>query len=275
MATAMHSPTNLKPIPQVRKAEKRRVKLKLAIQGPSGAGKTEGELELATNLWPEAKILLVDTENESASLYADQFDFDTIPLDPPFESDRYEFCINYAVRNGYDVLILDTISHQWDGEGSILRRKEELDHRPGANSFTNWATFTPEHTHFVEAIKQASIHIIATMRSKQEYVMEQNDKGKSQPRKMGMSPIQRDGVDYEFTLVFDVQMDHKAVASKNRTGLFGEMPLNLADKEVAEQLKAWLESGKTVEVPVPTPSYCPSPPTATRRHSRQMAMPKP
>jgi len=135
--------------------------------------------------------------------------------------------------------------------------------------------FTPEHTHFIEAIKQASIHIIATMRSKQEYVMEQNDKGKSQPRKMGMSPIQRDGVDYEFTLVFDVQMDHKAVASKNRTGLFGEMPLNLADKEVAEQLKAWLESGKTVEVPVPTPSYCPSPPTATRRHSRQMAMPKP
>ena len=113
------------------------------------------------------------------------------------------------------------------------------------------------------------------MRSKQEYVMEQNDKGKSQPRKMGMSPIQRDGVDYEFTLVFDVQMDHKAVASKNRTGLFGEMPLNLADKEVAEQLKAWLESGKTVEVPVPPPSYCPSPPTATRRHSRQMAMPKP
>jgi hypothetical protein len=82
--------------------------------------------------------------------------------------------------------------------------------------------FTPEHTHFIEAIKQASIHIIATMRSKQEYVMEQNDKGKSQPRKMGMSPIQRDGVDYEFTLVFDVQMDHKAVASKNRTGCSGK-----------------------------------------------------
>lgn len=247
-ATNNHTPTQFKSIPAARKAEKRQVKLKLGIQGPSGSGKTLGSLSLVKNLWPDAKVLLVDTENESASLYADNFNFDTIPLDPPFESARYESCIDYAVDNGYDVLILDSATHQWDGEGGILRRKEELDRRPGANTWANWALFTPEHTHFIEAIKQAPIHIVATLRSKQDYVLEQNDKGKSKPVKMGMAPIQREGFEYEFTLVFDVQMDHKATVTKNRTGLFGEKVLNLADKKVAEAIKAWLEAGKPIDV---------------------------
>src|ERR1017187_7886096 len=252
-ATAQQSHPQSKPIPVARKAEKRQVKLKLGIQGPSGSGKTWSALALAKNLWPEAKVMLIDTENESASLYADNFTFDTIPLDPPFESSRYEECIDYAVDNGYDVLIMDSISQEWDGDGGILRRKEEMDRRPGSNSFTNWATFTPEHTHFVEAIKQAPIHIIATMRSKQEYALEQNDKGKSRPVKLGFAPIQREGFDYEFTLVFDVQMDHKAVTIKNRTGLFGDKPINLADEKVAKQIKTWLEAGKAVEVSAPKP----------------------
>src|SRR5438309_781708 len=108
-----HVRQDVKAIPSARKAEKRQVKLKLGIQGPSGSGKTEGALALATNLWPDAKILVVDTENESASLYADRYDFDTIPLDPPFESQRYQACIDYAVENKYDVLILDSVTHQW------------------------------------------------------------------------------------------------------------------------------------------------------------------
>jgi len=231
-------------IPQIRKAEKRRVKLKMGISGPSGSGKTWGALALATNLWPNAKICLVDTENESASLYADQFTFDTIPLSPPYGSDRYAACIKAAVAGGYDVLIMDSISHQWDGEGGILRRKEELDQRPGANSYTNWSKFTPEHTGFIEAIKQAPIHIIATMRSKQDYVLTDNDKGKKTPVKVGMAPVQREGLDYEFSIVFDVQMDHKAVTSKNRTGLFGNSVINIADPDVAAAIRTWLESGK-------------------------------
>lgn len=263
MATAV-AHNQSKPIPVARKAEKRQVKLKLGIQGPSGSGKTWGALALAANLWPEAKVMVIDTENESASLYADNFSFDTIPLDPPFESDRYQSCIDYAVDNGYDVLIMDSISHQWDGEGGILRRKEELDRRPGSNSFTNWATFTPEHTRFIEAIKQAPIHIIATMRSKQEYALEQNERGKSKPVKLGFAPIQRDGFDYEFTLVFDVQMDHKAVTIKNRTGLFGEKAINLADEKIAKAIKTWLEAGKPIEVaapkpPQPSPTQAPAP----------------
>jgi AAA domain len=234
-------------IPAPRKAEKKKVKLKMAVQGPSGSGKTWGALSLATNLWPNAKICVVDTENGSAELYADRFTFDTIPLAPPFHTDRYIACIDAAVKHGYDVLIIDQISHQWDGEGGILRRKEELDRRPGANSFNNWAHFTPEHERFKSAIVQAPIHIIATMRQKQDYVLVVNDKGKQQPQKMGMAPIQRDGFDYEFTLVFDVQMDHRATAGKDRTALFSEQVVDLSSPKIAESLREWMANGAEVK----------------------------
>ena len=114
-------------IPAPRRAEKKKVKLKLCLQGPSGSGKTWAALALARNLWPEARICVVDTENDSASLYADIWDFDTIPLAPPFHTDRYIACIDAAIQHGYDVCILDSLSHQWDGEGGILRRKEEAE----------------------------------------------------------------------------------------------------------------------------------------------------
>lgn len=259
-------------IPQPRKAEKRKVKLKMAIQGPSGSGKTWGALALASNLWPDAKILVVDTENESASLYADSFGFDTIPLSPPFLSSRYAACIEAAVAGGYEVLVIDSITHQWDGDGGILRRKEELDQRPGSNSYTNWAKFTPEHTAFIESIKQAPIHIIATMRSKQDYVLEANDRGKQTPRKVGMAPIQRDGFNYEFSIVFDVQMDHKAAVDKNRTGLFGDSLVNLADKKTAKAIREWLDSGK--DVPVQSPPEQQAAPVPTRVETKPPAPPQ-
>lgn len=230
-------------IPAPRKAEKKRVKLKMAVQGPSGSGKTWGALALAKNLWPDARVCVVDTENGSAELYADHFAFDTIPLAPPFHTDRYIACTEQAVKLGYDVLIIDQISHQWDGEGGILRRKEELDRRPGSNSFTNWSAFTPEHEKFKQAIVQAPIHLIATMRSKQDHILVTNEKGKQMPQKVGMAAIQREGFDYEFTLVFDVQMDHKATASKDRTSLFNEQIIDLAAPKTAERLLAWLQNG--------------------------------
>jgi hypothetical protein len=236
-------------IPQPRKAEKKRVKIKAGVQGPSGSGKTWGALALSFNLWPSAKVCVIDSENESASLYADHWEFDTIPLTPPFTSARYQQCIEMVVRLGYDVAIIDSLSHQWDGEGGILRRKEALDQRPGANSWANWAQFTPEHQAFIESIKQAPIHIIATMRAKQDYVLEQGEKGKTKPVKVGMAPIVREGTDYEFSIVFDVQMDHKAVVSKNRTGLFESEVLDLAGPSVADRLRVWLESGAEVKGP--------------------------
>lgn len=229
---------------QPRKAQKQSVKLKMAIQGPSGSGKTEGALALAKNFVPNAKILVVDTENESASLYADRYDFDTIPLSAPYTSERYRKAMQAAVEGGYDVLIVDSLTQQWDGEGGILRRKEALDRQPGSNSYTNWNTYTPEHTAFVEFIKQLPIHTICTLRTKQEYVLETNSKGKQQPRKVGMAPLQRDGLEYEFTIVFEVGMSHQATASKNRTNLFsGDDPIDLTSEGVSVQLRDWLSNG--------------------------------
>jgi hypothetical protein len=226
-----------------KKAQKAAVKLKMAIQGPSGSGKTEGALALAKNFMPNAKILLIDTENSSASLYADRYDFDTIPLTAPYTSQRYVNAMREAVTGGYDVLIVDSITQQWDGEGGILRRKEEKD-RSGGNSFTNWASFTPEHTRFMEFIKQLPVHTIVTMRSKQAYILEKNDKGKEAPRKVGLDPIQREGTEYEYTIVFEVNMAHRATTSKNRTTLFQTDELiDLTSPKVAEELKAWLANG--------------------------------
>ena len=234
---------------QPHKAEKSAVKLKIAVQGPSGSGKTWGALALAYNLWPKGKICLIDTENESASLYADRWNFDTIPLHEPFTTDRYIQAINTVIDGGYDVVIIDSITPQWDGVGGILRRKEELDKRPGSNSYANWASFTPEHEAFKQKLIQSPIHLVATMRSKQEYALQADDKGKMKPVKLGLAPIQRDGMDFEFSQVWDVQMDHKAMLSKNRTGLFEGELVDLGDPKIAERLRAWLESGKVVEKP--------------------------
>jgi hypothetical protein len=234
---------------QPKKARKQSVKLKMAIQGPSGSGKTEGALALATNFMPGGKILLIDTENESASLYADRYEFDTIPLSAPYTSDRYRKAMQVAVAGGYDFLIVDSISHQWDGEGGILRRKEEKD-RAGGNSFANWASFTPEHTGFVEFIKQLPVHTIVTMRSKQAYVMEKNEKGKEMPRKVGLDPIQREGMEYEYTLVFEVGMSHRATTSKNRTTLFqNDAIIDLTEPAVAESIREWLQNGEAPTLP--------------------------
>ena len=228
-----------------RKAQKHSVKLKMAIQGPSGSGKTEGALALAKNFIPAGKVLVVDTENDSASLYADRYEFDTISLSAPYTSDRYKKAMQVAVDGGYDVLIVDSLTQQWDGQGGILRRKEEKD-RNGGNSFTNWASFTPEHTAFVEFIKQLPVHTICTMRSKQAYVLEKNDRGKETPRKVGLEAVQREGLEYELTLVFEVGMGHRATCSKNRTTLFqGDDAIDLTSPEVATQLRDWLANGVT------------------------------
>ena len=257
-----------------RKAEKKRVKLKMAVQGPSGSGKTWGALALAKNLWPEAKICVIDTENESASLYADKFTFDTIPLGPPFTTARYVECIEAVVKGGYGVLIIDSITPQWDGEGGILRRKEALERaNPNANGYALWSRFTPEHEAFKQIILQSPLHVICTMRSKQEYAVQPDEQGKLKPVKLGLAPIQRDQLDYEFTLVFDVNLSHNAAVSKDRTGLFDEQGVNLADPKTADAIRGWLESG--VEVAQNPASASATPAPAQSPAQRPAASPEP
>lgn len=239
------------------KAEKKQAKLKLAITGPSGSGKTYSALRLAKGMG--GRIAVIDTENKSASLYADKFDFDVLEIEPPYTNEKYLQALVEAVKAKYDIVIIDSLSHQWAGEGGLLNKKEQMDAR-GGNSFQNWAKMTPEHEKFKMAILHADINIIGTMRSKQDYVMETNDKGKQAPKKVGLAPIQREGLEYEFTTVFDVAMNHEAVASKDRTGLFVDKIFQVTEQTGVE-LKTWLMSGKPAEVaqaPKPQPEIPPA-----------------
>lgn len=247
------------------RATRHATKIKLGIQGPSGSGKTLGALALATAL--SNKVALIDTENGSASLYGDRFTFDTLNLTPPYTSARYIEAITAAVEAGYEVIVLDSISHQWVGEGGILARKEELDAR-GGNSYTNWAKFTKEHESFKAAILNTPAHVIATLRAKQDYVVEQNAQGKSAPRKVGLAPVQREGMEYEFSIVFELQMDHKAMVSKDRTGLFESgTAYDLAKPDVVKRLSAWMASGAApVIAPVMTDVTLPGTPDKLGGH---------
>jgi hypothetical protein len=232
------------PITFIR-ATRQAVKLKLAVQGPSGSGKTRGALALAQALAEGGKIAVIDTENGSASLYADRFAFDTIVMHAPYETGKYETAVKAALGAGYAALVIDSISHQWDGDGGILQRKEAVDAR-GGNHFSNWEPFTKEHNKFRALLLEAPIHIVSTMRSKMAYAQEQNG-SKTSIKKLGLQPIQREGFEYEFALVFDVQMDHRAAASKDRTGLFTEGLHDLLDPAVPKALLEWLKTAAPLE----------------------------
>lgn len=222
-----------------KKAEKKKVKLKLAVTGPSGAGKTYSSLILAKGLGKS--IAVIDTENGSASLYSDKFDFDVLELSPPYSIEKYKQAINDAIVGGYDVLIIDSISPAWSGEGGLLQEKEKLDSR-GGGSFQNWAKMTPKQESFISSILHSPIHTICTIRSKSDYIVETNDRGKAAPKKVGLAPIQRDGIEYEFSVVFDIALDHSACASKDRTGLFNDRIFRI-DESISKELTTWTDTG--------------------------------
>lgn len=232
------------------KGQRTKVKLKVAISGPSGSGKTYSGLLIAKGLG--GKIALLDTENGSGSLYAglpEMPEYDVLEMHAPFLTNKYVQAINAAVKEGYNVLVIDSITHQWAGEGGIIDRKDkEQMAKPSANSYTLWAKYTPEHEQFKQAIVQAQIHIIATVRSKQDYILTENEKGKQAPKKVGMAPVQRDAVEYEFTTVFDMSMEHYATVSKDRTHLFDGEAFR-PDVTTGEKLLAWMSSAADAPAP--------------------------
>lgn len=224
-----------------KKAERKQVKLKLAITGVSGGGKTYSSLLIAKGLCPGGRIALLDSENESASLYADtpgMPEFDTDIIAPPFLTDRYIQKIKQAEKDGYDVLIIDSISHQWTGEGGILDRVDKEKQANPKAQFTVWSKYTPEHERFKQAILQTPIHIICTMRSKTGYVVGEKIK------RAGMESVQREGMDYEFTVVFDMEAEgHFVTVSKDRTGLFDRQHFIPTD-ETGAKIREWMLAGK-------------------------------
>jgi len=205
---------------QLRQAKRNVARIKLAIQGPSGSGKTFSSLLLASGLIPEwKKIAVIDTENHSADLYADLGDYNVLSLSEPFSPERYIEAIEICEKAGMDVIIIDSISHEWEGAGGIL----DVHGNMTGNSFTNWSKLTPRHNAFIQKLLQSPCHIVGTIRTKQDYVLSEKN-GKMVPEKVGLKGVSRDGVDYEFTLVFDLDIKHYATASKDRTGLFADKP---------------------------------------------------
>jgi hypothetical protein len=230
------------------KAQKVVKKARVGLCGVAGSGKTLTALKLATGLGK--KIALVDTENNSSVLYGDRIDFDVLNLEPPFEVAKYIEAIHTAESAGYEVLILDSISHAWAGEGGILDTQGKMADG-GMNSFTAWRKLTPQHNAFVEAMLRSKLHLIATMRAKMDYVVETNDKGKSVPRKVGLAPVQREGMDYEFDIVFDLDLNHNAISSKDRSSLFDGRIISKPDEKVGTQVLEWLNKGKALAAPKP------------------------
>jgi hypothetical protein len=240
---------------QIRKATRRKAKLRLALIGPSGSGKTMSALKLAFGIG--GKTGIIDTENGSADLYASLGDYDVITLEKPYTVGKYREAITAFENGGYDTIIVDSLSHAWAGAGGLLDKQGQIANRPGTNSYAAWREVTPDHNALVEALLSSRCHIIVTMRVKTEYVLETNERGKQVPRKVGLAPVQRDGVEYEFTVVMDIDIDHKAAASKDRTTLFDGWRDTIAEG-TGRQLLQWLESGTDEPAPPPAPAASPA-----------------
>ena len=226
-----------------RKAERRKAKLRLAITGPAGSGKTYGALLVAQGLG--GKIAMIDTENGSGDLYSAVCDYDILNINAPFDPRKYIQSIHDAENEGYDALIIDSLSHCWISEGGLLDIKEQLAASGKYNSFSAWSKVTPLQNKLIEAMLTSKCHIIATMRSRTDYVQVVNDKGRTEIRKVGLAPVQRDGMDYEFSLVFDLNNEHTVTVSKDRTSLFDGQSFTLSP-EIGSKLLDWLNSGKDI-----------------------------
>lgn len=233
---------------ELRKAEKQKTKLRIGASGPSGSGKTYSMLKLARGLvnnWNE--IVIIDTENGSADLYAGMGDFNVLPLDAPYTPERYIEAINTCNQAGFKVIIIDSVSHEWEGKGGCLEVNELLGQtKYKGNTWAAWNETKPRHRKFIDAILTSPAHIITTARSKTDTIQTEDRKVK----KIGLREIQMEGYEYELTLNFTIDMEkHMAVASKDRTSLFIDKDPFLITEETGKTLLNWALSGSEVKVP--------------------------
>lgn len=222
-------------------AQRKRAKIKMGLQGPSGSGKTMSALLVAYGLCQDwSKIAVVDSENHSSELYANLGQYKTCQLEPPQTPERYIEAIELCEKEGAEVIILDSITHEWE---YLIDYHASLQ----GNSFTNWSKITPRHNDFVKKILQSPCHIICTMRTKQDYVLSERN-GKMLPEKVGLKSVQRDGMDYELTIVFDLNIKNHATASKDRTGLFFGKPEQKLSVETGKTIAQWCNTGSEPSV---------------------------
>lgn len=220
------------------KATKTQARLRMALYGPSGSGKTYSALAIGTSL---GKVALIDTERGSASKYANLFEFDVLEL-ADHHPNNYIAAIQAASEYGYEVLIIDSLSHAWK---KVLQLVDDINRRSKSNNqFIAWRDVTPLQNQFIDAILTAPLHVIATMRSKTEYVMEKDERdGKIKPRKVGLAPIQRDDVEFEFDVVAEMNFENDFIVTKTRCPELNGACVRQPGADVGAVLKAWLSDG--------------------------------
>lgn len=228
---------------QIKKATKEQAKARISLVGPSGSGKTWTALTLAGGLGNS--VVVIDTENASASKYADSFEFDVLVLED-FAPQTYVEAIHHCESQGYNVIVIDSLSHAWTGKGGVLEQKDRAAKKTGYNDFTAWREVTPHHNALVDALVKCKTHLIATMRAKTEYIMESGKDGKMVPRKIGLAPVQRDGLEYEFDIVADMNLDHDLIISKTRCQAVDGLVINKPTVDIAYTIKEWLTDGAAV-----------------------------
>lgn len=231
---------------QLKKATRQQAKLRIWLSGPSGSWKTYSALQIAYWLCGDwQKIALIDTENWSGELYSHLWDYNVLTLTAPFSPERYIEAIKTCENAGIEVIIIDSITHEWDWPGGII----EISNNMQGNSFTNWWKLTPRHNAFINAILQSTCHILTTVRRKQEYAINKDEKTwKSTVEKLWLKEITREWFEYELTINFDIDREnHLATASKDRTWLFEWRDFFLLTKEVWNEIREWNLSWKSIE----------------------------
>ena len=248
---------------EIKKATRSELKARVALIGVSGSGKTYDALIIAAGLarrpdGSRGRVLVIDTENRSASKYAEDpalgVDFDVIELDT-FAPDTYVEAIRACEEAGAASIVIDSLSHAWMGKDGALEMKDKATaaSRSG-NSFDAWRTVTPKHNALVDALLRCKAHLVVTMRAKTEYLVEEVN-GRKTPRKVGLAPVQRDGMEYEFDVVADIDHDHTFVVTKTRCASIDGLVVRHANAEVAERIRAWLDDGAApVERPAADPN---------------------
>ena len=221
----------------LQKASRKKAKIKLCLQGPSGSGKTYSALLLAYGLCNDwAKICVIDTENHSADLYSQLGEYNTISLTGPYTPEIYMQAIDACAKAGIEVIIIDSLSHEWE---YIINFHASL----SGNSFTNWGKVTPRHNEFIQTLLDTNKHVIGTVRTKQDYVLNERN-GKMVPEKIGLKPIQRDDLEYLFTLTFEIDRNHIAQSTKDRTGLFTNKQGQVINANTGRSILEWCNYGK-------------------------------
>lgn len=224
----------------LRKATRKKAKIRLGLSAVSGGGKTYSALLVAKGICGDwSKIAIIDSENSSADLYAHLGDYNVLPLTAPFTPERYIDAIKTCEKAGMEVIIVDSITHEWDGKGGCLEIVESL-----GGKYQDWAKVTPRHQAFIDSITQSLCHVITTVRRKQDYEMTKDNTGKVKVEKSGLREVTREGFEYELTINLELDIRHHATASKDRTGLFMGKPSFVPDEKTGELIAQWCEQGE-------------------------------